>query len=169
MQMFLSILSKVFMGFVILVAIFIVGSFLPKVFPIQNYTGGWYTFRVVVSGSMTPTIPVGSVVATWPTGNYQVGDVVTFHLADNGSDLPTSHRIVKIEHQGSKTLYTTKGDANNSADYRKKEKGDILGKVFFHVPYLGYVANFVKLHTWGTILVLIVLIVVWVAWDFFRK
>ncbi|RLC63842.1 MAG: signal peptidase I, partial [Chloroflexi bacterium] len=48
------------------------------------------------------------------------------------------HRIYDIEVVEGKPVYITKGDANNAPDNRKITKKDIVGKVLFDVPYLGY-------------------------------
>jgi signal peptidase I len=83
----------------------------------------------VVSGSMSPEIPVGSAVLVNKQNDYFVNDVVTYKL---GSNLVT-HRVFYAGN-----YFLTKGDANESVDQKTVDKNDIIGKVVFSAPYLGY-------------------------------
>lgn len=76
---------------------------------------------VVYSGSMEPEIPTGAVVFT-KEGEFspKKGDIITFH---NG-DTVVTHRVVK--------------------DPVPAEASQIIGRVVFHLPYLGYVIHFLK-------------------------
>lgn len=105
---------------------------------------GNYTFRVVLSGSMEPAIETGSVIATIPRAEYDVGEIVTF----GGSGIPTTHRIVGIEEgaDGAR-LFVTKGDANDDEDFRRVSEGEVLGKVFLTVPKVGYVLSMLESPT----------------------
>lgn len=100
-------------------------------------------FLTVLSGSMEPTIKTGSIVLVKPTSEYKIGDVITFGPTTKTTP-PTTHRIVEIKVVGGQPVYTTKGDANNSADTREIQKSDVIGKVMIRVPYLGYVIDFVR-------------------------
>lgn len=111
---------------------------------------GNFEAKVVKSGSMEPTIHVGSIVVIKPESSYQVGDVVTFG-ADTKTQIPTTHRIVAIEGQGSGAVYQTKGDANDSPDNVVVHRSDIHGKEILTVPYLGYVLAFARTK-WGFLL-----------------
>jgi signal peptidase len=97
----------------------------------------------VLTGSMSPTIPAGSVVVVEPAkaATLKVGDVVTFLAAPDKPDLVT-HRIVGVNGGGSS--FTTQGDANRGADLEPVPADAILGKVAFHVPYLGAVRDSVS-------------------------
>ena len=44
----------------------------------------------------------------------------------------------------SQPRYITKGDANNAPDQEEITKREIIGKVLFSVPYLGYAVDFAK-------------------------
>jgi signal peptidase len=102
----------------------------------------------VLTGSMTPTIPVGSVVIDRPVdpGTLRVGDVATYQAAP-GKAAYITHRIVKIDTSTSTTMFTFKGDANRGADSSPVPATAIRGKVWFHVPYLGGIRD--ALHTKG--------------------
>lgn len=92
----------------------------------------------VLTGSMEPTIPVGSIVYVKPLDDpsqLQPGDICTYTLSDG--ETMVTHRVVSVD-PDSQTL-VTKGDANDTDD------GDInfaqvFGRTQFHLPYLGYIA-----------------------------
>lgn len=96
-----------------------------------------YKEMAVLSGSMEPGIPVGSVVYVKPMDASQLaeGDVCTYLLAD-GSNYVT-HRVVSID-TTRKTLIT-QGDANTEPD-GEVAFGQVLGKAQFHLPLLGYIS-----------------------------
>lgn len=102
----------------------------------------------VLTGSMTPTIPVGSVVLDRPVdpGTLHVGDIATYQKAPGKAEYIT-HRIIKIDASRSPVMFTFKGDANRGEDIVPVPATAIRGKVWFHVPYLGAIRD--TLHTRG--------------------
>jgi len=96
---------------------------------------------VVLSGSMEPTLHTGSVVYIQPARSYNAGDIVTFTTE---SGMTVTHRIVSEKLSDDGLQYTTKGDANNTADTELISQSQILGKSLFSIPYLGYAVNFLK-------------------------
>lgn len=105
---------------------------------------------VVQSGSMEPKIHTGSVVVSVKQNDYKQGDVISFYT-DNSKKTVVTHRIVaELDNN-----ILTSGDANNTVDSTKITKKDILGKVVFSVPYLGYFFNWVK-NPYGLILFVLV-------------
>lgn len=106
-------------------------------------TPGNYQVKVVKSGSMEPSIKTGAVVVIAPRSTYSVGDVITFG-EDTKTQIPTTHRIVKIEGDGPLRSFITKGDANDSEDPQPVKLSDIRGKVILNVPYLGFILDFAK-------------------------
>lgn len=101
----------------------------------------------VLSGSMTPGIPVGSIVIDRPVdpGTLHVGDIATYAVP--GEHRFITHRIVKIDTSKSPTMFTFKGDANRGPDTEAIPAAAIRGKMWFHVPYLGTIRD--ALHTKG--------------------
>ena len=57
---------------------------------------------------------------------------------------PTTHRVYDIKVVEGEPYYITKGDANNAPDQREVSKREIIGKVLFSVPYLGYAVDFAQ-------------------------
>ena len=130
-----KIIYYIFIAFIVIIAILLIVS----VFPIT----GNYKLMIVQSGSMTPAIKMGSVVVAKPAENYQIGDVITFGPYTR-TQAPTTHRIYDIKVTDGNPVYITKGDANNAPDQREITKRDIVGKVLFSIPYLGYAVDFAK-------------------------
>jgi len=100
---------------------------------------------VVLSASMGNSLPVGSLALAVPKAEYFVGDIVTFKIP-NSEELLT-HRIESVKESGSQSVkeeteegrrYKTRGDANNVVDDWELTDEDIVGKIVFHLPYLGY-------------------------------
>ena len=102
----------------------------------------------VLTGSMNPAIPQGSIVIDRPvdTSTLHVGDIATYQVSPGKNDYVT-HRIVKIDSSKSPAEFTFKGDANRGPDMKLVPATAIRGKVWFHVPYLGTIRD--GLHTKG--------------------
>ena len=92
--------------------------------------------KAVVSGSMEPEIPVGSIVYVVPTQQVVVGDVVTYKTK---TDVYVTHKVIYAEDG----VLQTQGTANDVAD-APITADSILGKVRLHIPLLGYVVLFVS-------------------------
>jgi signal peptidase I len=63
----------------------------------------------VLTGSMAPGIPVGTLVAVTPASSVHVGEVIMF--VPPGAARPVLHRVVSVDGG-----VRTKGDANAAAD-----------------------------------------------------
>lgn len=93
---------------------------------------------IVLSGSMEPKIKTGSVVVIKKESNYSIGDIITFG-EEFTVQKTTTHRIVQEkESEDGEKAYITKGDANSGNDPDLVLKDEVLGKVLFWVPYVGY-------------------------------
>lgn len=125
----------VFLGLVILIAILLVVS----IFPIT----GNYKVMVVQSGSMAPAIKMGSIVVVKPMKDYKIGEVITFGPTSRTKS-PFTHRIFDIKVVAGQPVYVTKGDANDASDPREISQKEIIGKVLFDVPYIGYAVGAAK-------------------------
>ncbi len=97
-----------------------------------NFINGLKSF-VVVSGSMEPTIPTGSIIYTVQKSFYNPLDIIAF----NQGDRVITHRVVGIETVGSEIFYKTKGDANNVEDSNLVNRRDVVGVTMITAPYLG--------------------------------
>ncbi len=99
----------------------IAGNPLPTVFGWGNAT--------VLSGSMEPTLPVGSLLITQKQDSYTPGDIVIYQ-DDDGSLI--THRLVSVTDKEA----VTKGDANNTEDAPFSPE-QIRGKVQTVLPGVG--------------------------------
>ena len=91
-----------------------------------------YSSLMVATGSMSGTIEEGDLIIIKDTGDYKIGDIVTFF--QDGDDIPTTHRIYNIDDEGK---WVTRGDANNSYDKRSITSDEIIGEVVLVIPYVG--------------------------------
>lgn len=131
----LNIIYYIFIALIVIIA----GLLIISVFPIT----GNIKFLTVQSGSMEPAIKMGSVVMIKPMDDYKIGDVITFGQITRTKS-PTTHRIYDIKVVEGEISYITKGDANNAPDMKEISKREIIGKVLFSVPYVGYAVDFAK-------------------------
>ena len=96
-----------------------------------------YHIYSVVSGSMEPSIPTGSLVYIGEAELKDVseGEVIAFYGTRDMASIIT-HRVV--ENRVLTGEFITKGDANQVHDPAPVPFDDILGKVRFHIPGIGY-------------------------------
>mgnify|MGYP000238681671 CR=1 FL=1 len=104
---------------------------------------------VVQSASMEPAIKKGSIVMVKKRSQYQKGEVITYQ-DKRDPRITTTHRIVMVKEKE----FITKGDANNAVD-SPVSAGQVLGKVVWSIPYLGYPVAFAKTQI-GLILLVII-------------
>lgn len=133
----INYLYKAVYALFILALVAVAGLFLATMLPIP----GTIEIKIVKSGSMEPAIPTGSIVAIMPATTYALGDIVTFGR-DTAREIPTTHRIVEV--QGGGVTFLTKGDANEEADPRPIVASEVIGKVWFAVPFVGYILDFAR-------------------------
>lgn len=97
----------------------------------------------IMTGSMEPAIPTDSVVYVrrCELSALRVGDVITYRLGSE-SELVQTHRIAAIN--ADKALLTTKGDANQSVDMTPVRAENVLGRVAFHIPQYGKLAEYIR-------------------------
>jgi len=101
---------------------------------------------VVLSGSMEPAIKTGSLAVTVPSQKYEGGDIISFYQDNNKKNIVTHRIVFKLYPDGfdRPAVYLTSGDANKTLDQGRIGEDQIIGKLFFSLPYLGYFANFVQ-------------------------
>lgn len=116
---------------IVCLAILLVGV---RLFGLAPYT--------VLSSSMEPAYPVGSLIYVQdiPVNSIQVGDTITFVM--NEALVVATHRVVEVNPE--QETFRTKGDANENIDGAAVHFENVLGRVSFSIPYLGYVAHFIN-------------------------
>ncbi len=95
---------------------------------------------VVLSGSMEPTLHVGSL--SFINKNYKYedlkkGDIIAYKAE---TKVLVAHRVYSIEENG----IITKGDANESDDGLSVNKVNYIGKNVFNIPYVGYAVRYIQ-------------------------
>jgi signal peptidase len=133
---------------------------LPGVFGYQSLT--------VVSGSMVPTLGVGSVVIddVIAPADARPGDIVTFK--DPLRPRQLTHRLQKVRVKGDTFYMTTLGDANDVPEHWSVPRTGHIGRVVAHLPKLGYArawlgSRYARLGAMGIVLLLgtLLLVDVW--------
>jgi signal peptidase I len=102
---------------------------------------GRYRCLTVLTGSMQPTLPIGSMVVSVPEkkADLRAGQIITFQ-APVGTHWTETHRVVEVVHQGSDTLIRTQGDANSVPDPWLARLGSgPVWRTHLVVPWLGSV------------------------------
>ena len=124
-----NIIGKTILVVVILLCIPLI---LPKIFEYQVYN--------VISGSMEPEIPVGSLVFIdeIEAEKVQEGDVIAFYSASDSGAIIV-HRVEK--NQVVSGQFITKGDANDKADPVPIKYELLIGKVVMNIPVLGKILS----------------------------
>lgn len=117
---------------------------------------GWRPYTVL-TGSMRPNIQPGDVVMDRPmkVSDADVGDVVTFSDPSRNGALVT-HRIRSITRGPLQTDVETRGDANNVSERWSIKTTDKVGRVVYVIPKVGHVANRIKNHPAGILLLVVV-------------
>ena len=94
-----------------------------------------YEAFAIVSGSMEPAIPTGSIVYAKAVDPKELaaGDIAVFYAGDAGT--PVTHRVV--ENRTADGELITKGDANADVDLTPISYYNVVGKVAFQLPALG--------------------------------
>lgn len=114
---------------------------------------------VIISPSMVPNINVLDAIVTMRTDAEKLkkNDVITFISNDpSHKGITITHRIVGIKKTANGGYaYRTKGDNNNVEDKTLVSYNEVLGKVIFRIPYIGYLQQFLTTK-FGWILVIII-------------
>jgi signal peptidase I len=113
----------------------------------------------VVSGSMEPTLGVGSVVLDEVISplDARPGDIVTFQ--DPLRPRQLTHRLQRVRIDGDTAYMTTLGDANDAPEHWTVATDGHIGRVVAHFPKLGYAraalgTRYARLGVLGAVLAL---------------
>ena len=122
-----------FAGFLVILLLFLV------IIPMLS---GSLHFLIVLSGSMEPEISPGDIVVTEYSkpSNINRNDIITFKQpSEFDKDRYVTHRVVNITKIYNVTYFQTKGEANDNPDVKLVSETDLIGRVKFVIPYLGYI------------------------------
>ena len=92
---------------------------------------------VIVSGSMEPELPVGSLcMIDCQQKEPDEGDIISYKAGDS----VITHRVVEVTDEG----YVTKGDANDAKDPGLVKQKQVFGTCVFNIPKAGYAVMFLR-------------------------
>lgn len=146
------------------------------VFAVPQLVGAEHSF-VVVSSSMAPAFHAGSAVVVNDVAPASVdeGDVITFeapgeNFGGQGDIDRVTHRVVDVVEKEDGLYFQTKGDANEEADQQLVPAENLIGRVFFAIPLIGWVLDFGGSQAGLLALVVVpsVLLVVSEVWDLYQ-
>lgn len=120
---------------VIMVIFMCIPFVVPKVIGVNVYE--------VVTSSMAPELPVGSVVyvQACKADEVKVGDIISFYVGTDEENI-ISHRVVEInvDEQGG-FFFITKGDANSDIDSMQVDIKHFVGKVKFKINNISWLVR----------------------------
>ncbi|MDR0837979.1 MAG: signal peptidase I [Propionibacteriaceae bacterium] len=114
---------------------------------------------VVISGSMEPELPVGSLVLgrPVPASELKPGDVVTLERPHDRSFV--THRIVSVAPTADGVSLVLKGDANKQNDPEAYTVNQ-ANLVVAHVPYAGTALLWMRSHAFAALAILAALLAI---------
>lgn len=127
-------LTLALVGFVLLVA----GTALA----IQLAPAFGHRLFAIRSGSMEPHLGVGDLVLVREIDGAVVGDILTYRLP-NG--VVVTHRVVEVAARDGDATFSTKGDANPTADAAPVPAAWVIGTVAGQIPLLGFLVALIAM------------------------
>lgn len=133
-----TIVRRVLYGLLILAMLAMLGKVWYQKLNGQTPSLFGYQMYVVETGSMIPTLPIGSSILVRQLGaedTLRVGDVITY----THGDAAITHRVVEaVTGEDGVTRYHTKGDnPENSVDPWLVERSDVRGVMIWHFSLAG--------------------------------
>lgn len=92
---------------------------------------------------MQPEFSEGDVIVIKQTQASELAaqDIITFGNPDGNR---VTHRITDVMREQGSHFFTTQGDNNNMADVELVYEGQVIGKVLFSIPKLGFLSRFLS-------------------------
>src|SRR5690554_2295825 len=103
------------------------------------------TPMTVLTSSMEPTYPPGTLIIVKPieTQDIRIGDPITYQI-ESGKDAVVTHRVTAVTNEtGDTRTFASRYDNNDAADAVPVQPVQIRGKVWYSVPWIGYVNTLV--------------------------
>ncbi|MEM2178910.1 MAG: signal peptidase I [Candidatus Methanomethylicaceae archaeon] len=102
---------------------------------------------VIASSSMKPELESGDAVFLIKPKpeEIKIGDIISFNkvIPYISSNIIT-HRVIEIKKYENVYIFKTKADANPNPDKFDVSYKEIIGKVIFKIPKIGYALYFIK-------------------------
>ncbi len=103
-----------------------------------------YELYAIRSGSMEPSIGVGSLTVVDRSRTPGVGEVATFRLS-NGTAV--THRVTRVVEMDGQRWIETRGDANAAPDPALIPSDAVVGVVATRIAFLGYLLALLAMPT----------------------
>ncbi|MEK4563582.1 signal peptidase I [Alkalihalobacillus sp. FSL R5-0424] len=102
-----------------------------------------FSALTILSNSMQPEFSEGDVIFIKQTqaNDLEQNDIITFGTPEGNR---VTHRITETHNQENQLSFTTKGDNNNMVDAEPVQEGQVIGKVLFSIPKLGFLSRFLS-------------------------
>ena len=111
--------------------------------PPRNING--YSVMTVLTGSMYPTLPIGTLLVMGPVedNDVQVGDIITFIRNDRRT---ITHRVEEVipNFLDGRPGFVTKGDAVATKDPEIVRAENVIGQILWSNYFLGQVVVFIQ-------------------------
>lgn len=104
------------------------------------------TPMTVLTNSMEPSYPPGTLIIVRPIepADIRIGDAITYQI-ESGKPAVVTHRVISIGQSGNGDLsFITQGDNNGAPDEAAVRPVQIKGKVWYSIPWIGYLNNLVN-------------------------
>jgi signal peptidase I len=133
---------------------------------------GAYRTLTVLTGSMNPAIPAGSMVLVTPepSSEVRVGQIITYSIPTEDHRV-VSHRVVEVLERSPSLVIRTKGDANETPDpWLARVEDPTVWQVRTVIPGLGTAIRWLRspvVHRVTVFMVPAFLAMLWLA-DIWR-
>ena len=131
---------------------------------------GYSTFSIQTD-SMEGTINPGDLIIGEKCDPTELveGDVISFHTVDDeGNYFINTHRIIKVNEDGSYLSFQTQGDNEDYPDKRLVAPGDIISKYTgVRLPLLGYVITFLSSQV-GFFICIVFPVLLYTIWQVYK-
>lgn len=120
---------------IVLLGVLVVTVLVPRVAGATPFT--------VLTGSMEPNLPPGTLIVTKPVPaeDIKIGEVVTFQI-ESGKPQVVTHRVIAVRQtEKGQPEFLTQGDANSIPDEGWRPAESVRGVLWYAVPKLGYANN----------------------------
>jgi signal peptidase len=120
-----------------------------------------FNFITVYGNSMSPTIPQGALMITHTVAPSEIAidDIIAFR-PPGGATTTVAHRVVEVNPAENTVLFITKGDAVEDNDSYAVPATNVLGRVIFWIPLVGYITHSIKTVPGFVLLVLVPMVLI---------
>ena len=128
-----------------------------------------YSPLTVLSDSMKPEFKSGDLIIIKECEEEELkeGEIITFNSIIDNQYVLNTHRIVKIEGEGTERRYTTQGDNNEIEDQHLIAGGDIVGRYITRVPCMGPIMEFLS-SSMGFLLVIVLPMLLFLLYQIYN-